>query len=157
MNITHMMKSLKQEAVESEPWLFSTLGFETVEDSYNAEHFGNSMLTLRSPDLLVQFRRDRSGTATYVASPRDQTNWWLIDFVLEVIRNEKLPLPTLDLHAGATLLRNNFDQLADALGVGFSETEERLRQKSPERIARMLEWARKQRSRLEKGVHRPRL
>jgi hypothetical protein len=143
--------SLHQEANEVAPWL-SELGFQVVEDSLTPEHFGNSTLTLSSARFLVRFSRDRGDTATYVASLDDPTEWWLIDFVLEVIRGEENEFPKLELHVGAELLREHFEQLSVALGPNYAQTKETLRLRSPQRIDRMLTFARNQRQALEESA-----
>ncbi len=146
--------SLKQEADKVAPWL-TDLGFQVVESTYSAEHFGNSILTLSSPRFLVQFIRDRGETATCVASLEDPANWCLIDFVLEAIRDEENEPPKLELQAGAEILRDNFERLSVALGSNYPKTKELLRMRTPRRIDRMLALAGKQRKALEKSAAKP--
>ena len=50
---------LKRELIEQQPWLFQELNFKIVDDAYSSECFGNSLVTLESPSLRVQFIRDK--------------------------------------------------------------------------------------------------
>lgn len=124
--------SLKQEVTEQLPWLFQDLGCRIVEDSFDAQSFGNSFVTLDSPGLRVRFVRDRGQVSAELAALSDPATWWNLEHVCELISGRSVE-PGFELAAVAALLRNNFSTLADYLGPKLPETKRELEQRAEER------------------------
>jgi hypothetical protein len=112
---------IKQEIVESHPGLLEEFGFLITEDRRLTESFGNSYVTLQSSTLWVRFVRDRGQVWAEVAAAAAPTNWYPLRFVLETIRGQ-LAEPQFDLLTATRLLRDNFRDLADALGPKLPDT-----------------------------------
>ncbi len=116
---------LKQQVINDQPWLFDDLGFSIVEDDYRPDAFGNSFVTLESTILRLRFVRDRGQVWADVGSPTDPKTWWHLLFVLEAVLGKRPDL-RFDLDEAASLLRDNFSTLAEALGPRLSETKRQL-------------------------------
>jgi hypothetical protein len=133
---TNFSVPLKQQLLESCPWLFEELGFAVVYQDYSIKSFGDSLVILRSPSLRVQFVRDRGQVLGYLASAADPENWWPVVFVLEAIQ-DKLPEPNFELLAVASELRNNLPALIEAMGPKYTETKSELERRAGERLRRL--------------------
>lgn len=112
---------LKKEIAESIPGLLEELGLRVVKDQYLPKSFGNSDVTLQSPELLVRFVRDRGHVHAEVPPPTAPTSWWPLGFVLTAIQGQ-IPEGQFGLLGAARLLRDNFRELADALGPRLTGT-----------------------------------
>src|ERR1700728_3308285 len=112
---------LKQEIVESLPGLLDDVDLHVVEDVYMPESFGNSYVTLQSSWLWVRFVRDRGHVHAEVAPPTAPTSWWPLGLVLIAIHRQ-VPEDQSGVLNAARLLRDNFRELADALGPRLTET-----------------------------------
>jgi hypothetical protein len=128
---------LQQEIIESLPGLLEELDLHVVEDRYLPESFGNSYVTLQSPRLLVRFVRDRGQAWAEVAPVTAPTSWWPLGLVLEVIRGQ-LPDMQFDLTSAAHLLRDNFCELAEALGARLPETKREIEKRGEERLRALI-------------------
>jgi hypothetical protein len=133
---------LKQEMAEILPEFDRELNLHVIEDRYAPESFGNSYVTLHSQRLLVRFVRDRGQVWAEVAPLTAPTSWWPIGFVLEAIGGQ-LPEIPFDLTSAARLLRDNFHELAEALGPRLLETNREIERRSQERLKALTESSRK--------------
>jgi hypothetical protein len=121
MSLMRLDIPLKQEMSESIPGLLGDLDLHVVEDVYMPESFGNSYVTLQSPELWVRFVRDRGHVHAEVAPPTVPTSWWPLGLVLKAIQRQ-VPEDQFGVLNAARLLRDNFRELADALGPRLTET-----------------------------------
>lgn len=128
---------LKQEMVEILPGLLREFDLRVIEDQYLPESFGNSYVTLQSPRLLVRFVRDRGQVWAEVAPVTAPTSWWPLGFVLEAIQGQ-LPKTEFDVTSAVRLLRDNFRELAEALGPNLSETNREIERRSEERLKALI-------------------
>ena len=124
---------LKQEMSEILPGLLEDLGLHVVEDRYLPRTFGNSDVTLQSPKLCVRFVRDRWHVHAEVAPPTAPTTWWPLGFVLKAIQRQ-VPEDQFGVLNAARLLRDNFRELADALGPRLAETHRDIERLTEERL-----------------------
>jgi hypothetical protein len=76
---------LRRELTEQVPRFFDELGFRIVQDEYDANSFGNSVLTLESHELRLRFIRDRGQLFGEVASPSEPDNWWNLEDVWDIL------------------------------------------------------------------------
>ena len=127
---------LKQQLVESYPWLFKELGFQFVYHEYSPKSFGNSFVILKSAVLRVRVERDRGQVLADVASANDPETWWPLVFVLEAIE-DKLPAPNFELEAVVSSLRDNLSGLVEAMGPKYAETKQELERRGAERLRRL--------------------
>jgi hypothetical protein len=126
---------LKQQLVESCPWLFEELGFVILYDDYDPKNFGDSIVILKSSSLRLRFVRDRGQVVAYVrsAADPDPEKWWSVGCVLEAI-NGKLPESSFELVVVATHLRGNLPALIEAMGPRYWETRSELERRAAERL-----------------------
>ena len=120
--------SLKQELIEQQQWLFQEFNFKITEATYDPSVFGDSLVTLVSSSLRVQFSRDRGQVFAMIASPLDPENWWPLDDVCEFILHKKIRRK-FDLHSVVILLKNNLPALIKYLGPKLDETRRELQKK----------------------------
>ncbi|MGD0436992.1 MAG: hypothetical protein ABSB86_11045 [Bryobacteraceae bacterium] len=125
--------SLKQEIIQTLPRLPEELGLRFVEDLYLSEHAGDSYVTLQSGGLLVRFVRDRGQVWVEVAPVTAPTSWLPVTFVLEALQG-KSPQVQFNLLAAASLLRDHFSELEQALGPRLSETQREMERLKAERL-----------------------
>ncbi len=123
---------LKQKVTELLPWLFKDYGLRVVEDDFDPESFGNSLVVLKSSDLVVRFVRDRGQVSAEVASPFDPGTWWNLEHVCELTTGRSVE-PGFDLSSVAALVWKNLPAIIEALGPRFQETKRQLEQNAVER------------------------
>lgn len=117
--------SLKQQVIETCPWLIGELAFRVVDDEYRPESFGDSFVTLESPVLRIRFLRDRGQIFVELASPTAPEKWRDLTFVLRAIQG-KVPQESFALDEVANRLRNHFAELVEAMGPKLEETERKI-------------------------------
>jgi hypothetical protein len=132
---------LKQEMLEILPGLLKDFDLHVIEDRYLPESFGNSDVTLQSPQLLVRFVRDRGQVWAEVAPVTEPTSWWPLGDVLKAIQGQ-LPEAPFDLTSAVRLLRDNFRELADALGPRLTGTHRDIERLREARLKEMTERGR---------------
>ena len=132
---------LKQEMIEILPGLLKDFDLHVIEDQYLPESFGNSDVTLQSPKVLVRFVRDRGHVWAEVAPVTATTGWWPLGFVLQAIHGQ-LPEIQFGLSPAVRLLRDNFCELADALGPRLTETRGDIERLREERLQAMTDRGR---------------
>jgi len=133
--------ALKQEMAEILPGLLIEFDLRVVDGKYAPESFGNSYVTLQSPRLFVRFVRDRGQVWAEVAPVTAPAGWWPLVFVLEAIQGQ-VPQKEFDLESVLRLLRDNFRELADALGPKLSETNREIKRHGEERLKTMTDRGR---------------
>jgi hypothetical protein len=133
--------SLKQEMIEILPGLLKNFDLQVIEDQYLPESFGNSDVTLQSPKVLVRFVRDRGHVWAEVAPVTATPSWWPLGLVLEAIQG-RLPETQFGLTSAVRLLRDNFCELADALGPRLTETRGDIERLREERLQAMTDRGR---------------
>jgi hypothetical protein len=112
------------------PWLFSDLGFRVAWFECNSTAFGNASLALQSDVFMLRFNLERGRIFAEVAPPSEPEHWWALPFVCQAISGE-LPVPELD--GLASLLRNNYPAIVEALGPRLPETKRVLDQIAEQR------------------------
>jgi hypothetical protein len=155
MSLMRLDIPLKQEISESIPGLLEELGLHVVESRYFPESFGNSDVTLQSPELWVRFVRDRGHVHAEVAPPTVPTSWWPLGFVLKAIQRQ-VPEDQFGVLNAARLLRDNFRELADALGPRLSETLRDIEMLTEERLKVGTDRGREAVRRMPGSTPRPR-
>lgn len=145
-----MNRSLAHEITENLPWLLTELHLVVTEDHYDSEHFGNSVATLGSAQILVRFVKDRGLVSTWLASPNFPNEWWLLDQVLEVVCRKPVEITDLSLEDSAAIVRERFADLTKALGADYARTRDEIQKHAPQRLTRALRYAREKRLALEK-------
>src|SRR4051812_34289089 len=101
-----MNRSLARKIAENVPSLLTELHLVVTEDHYDPEHFGNSVATLGSAQILVRFVRDRGLVATWLASPNVPNEWWFLDQVLEVVCGKPIEIRDISLEESAAIVRD---------------------------------------------------
>jgi len=131
------MKPIKDQLEEKLPWLFSELGFRTVSDSYDPEHFGNSLAVLESDAFRLRFVRDRGLVDLQVAALSQPDDWWDFKFTCEAVFGER-PEPLLEGYG--PLIRRNLAGLAEALGPKLAETKKVIERQTAERKKKIEDY-----------------
>ena len=127
------MSPLHQQLRREIPWLFDEVGFRVTWDEYNPKAFGDCIVTLDSETLRANFVKDRSQILLYVAPCLEPDNWQSLVFVLEAIQGVQ-PAPRFELEAVASLFRENYPGLVEALGPKWQDTKQELQRLSAERL-----------------------
>lgn len=135
--MTNLHVALKEEMLERVPWLLEELGFRIVDERYDPQSFGNSLVTLESDSLRVRFVRDRGQVFADVASPSDPDRWWQLVYVCQLILGEFVQ-PGFELDDVAAFLRDNLAAVQERLGPRYSETKREVRRLQEERARRLL-------------------
>lgn len=118
-------KSVKLETEERFPWLFQELGFQTTHDTFDPTAFGNSTVTMTSPDFLVRFVRDRGQYAIEVAPHSDPDDWLDMEDIREVVAGHELER-SFDLKTLASRLREDYATLSDLLNTNLRDIKKKL-------------------------------
>lgn len=113
---------LKVELDRKAPWLVGEFGFQVVYEDYSSEHFGNSIVQLRSDALCVKFVRDRSRIEVHVASVENPEKWMELGFLWYAVTEDR---PEPELEGWAWFVRDHLKELAEALGPDFERTKQR--------------------------------
>jgi hypothetical protein len=124
---------LAELLVEGQPWLFQERGFRIVHSEYEPQHFGNSLVLLQSDTLRLRFVRDRGQVLVALGSPSDPEDWWGLISLCEVIQNSAVK-PRYKLDVLASLLRDNFPALEEAMGPKRAETKKEIERHRQERL-----------------------
>ncbi len=127
------MSPLNQQLLQDAPWLFKELGFKVIRDHYDAKAFGNCIVTLDSETLRANFVKDRGQILLYLAPRLEPDDWRDLVFILEAIQGVQ-PAPRFELEAVASLFRENYPALVEALGPKWQDTRQELQRRSGERL-----------------------
>jgi len=115
------------------PWLFQDLGFSAVGSWYDPAHFGDSLVTLQSDRLNLQFDRDKGQVTVSVGPLSEPETWWGLIEVLQIIQDREIE-PRYKLDVLAPLLQDNYPALVEALGPKLSETRQGVERRREERL-----------------------
>ena len=66
------------------PYLFDEFGFQVTNKFYDAQRFGDSIVTLESKDLRARFKRDRGVIMLEIGSLSKPDEWWDSEFISEL-------------------------------------------------------------------------
>lgn len=127
------MSPLNQQLLQGAPWLFKELGFKVITDHYDPKAFGNCIVTLDSETLRANFVKDRGQILLYLAPCLEPENWQGLVFILEAIQGVQ-PAPRFELEAVASLFRENYPALVEALGPKWQDTRQELQRLSAKRL-----------------------
>ncbi|MGB6946755.1 MAG: hypothetical protein WBE37_30450 [Bryobacteraceae bacterium] len=128
---------LKQEMTETLPGFLQELDLLVIEDLYLPKSFGNSYVTLQSPKFFVRFVRDRGQVWAEVAPVTAPASWWPLGFVVEAMQGHQ-PEYKFELSDAAHMLKENFRELANALGPRLPETRREMERHGAERLKAMI-------------------
>jgi len=109
------MSPLNQQLMQDIPWLFGELGFTVIWDEYDPKAFGDCIVILKSASFRARFIKDRGQILLDLAPNLEPDNWWDLGFILRAIDRE-CQAPDLTLGAWASLFRENYPALVEALG-----------------------------------------
>jgi len=124
----------QEQVAVAVPWLFTEYGFVMVWYECNPKVFGNAMVILKSPHLLVRFNRDRSLIDIDFARREEPDQWWEMSLLREASTGDPARLePTLA--ASVAYLKDHLQELLDALGPRYSETMARVGEIRTRRLA----------------------
>ncbi len=117
------------------PWLLSEHGFQIIDYSY--DRMGSCKAVLQSEQLRITFARGRSFSRAYISARSDSTKTYELGFLVRALTDET---PDIGFEGNATLLKDNWPRLAEALGPKLAETKmeyERREQISREALERL--------------------
>ena len=115
---------LKQELLETEPWIIRECGFRIVHHSYSPKTMGTSDVELESDAFWLHLVRDPLTVYIEVASLAEPRNWCAMSLVLKPSREH--PRCGRELHEVAAMFRENLAVLTRAMGPDWPETKREL-------------------------------
>jgi hypothetical protein len=127
------MSPLNQQLTRDIPWLFGELGFTVIADEYDPKAFGDCIVILKSASFRARFIKDRGQILLDLAPGLEPDNWWGLGSILNAIHREH-QAPDLTLEAWASLFRENYPALVQALGPKWQDTKHELQRRAAERL-----------------------
>jgi len=110
--------TMEDEVRETVPFLQQELNLEIVDARFEPASFGNSYVTLASPEFVVRFVRDRGSFLVDIASTQDPKTWWTLREVGELIMRREIAY-LADLMAAGNFIREHVLALKETLGPGY--------------------------------------
>lgn len=133
------MKAISDELGLCCPYLFDTLGFALVEETFDQDSFGNSTAVLESRDLRLRFVRDRGQVFADIGSMVEPELWWDITLIVPLLGSRQPEQPEVsEVERLATYIRDNYQSLIKLFSrdrfYGTKLKLERLRKDRSEQI-----------------------